>query len=162
MIPFFCITIIYTFLDHWFIRFSTSCHELRPQILDHVQFLLQPVNLFSKALWSKTARMKTFHKAESISNVWFWSLQTSTDSCCCLTTDGSTPGSSCSFSRSSVSWWWRWERSNHTRTSRLSPWHPGAWPLFPPEELGCHSIETPSGPAYLEQLQTTQNWFKTT
>ncbi len=48
--PVFLHYLIYTFLDHWFIRFSTSCHELRPQILDHVQFLLQPVDLFSKAL----------------------------------------------------------------------------------------------------------------
>lgn len=95
--------LIYTFLDDRFIRFSTRCHELSSQILDHIQFLLQPVNLFSEALWSKTTTMKLLHEAEWTSDSLFWSLQTSTDSCCCLTTEGSTPGSSSSLSRSCVS-----------------------------------------------------------
>lgn len=58
--------LIYALLDHWFIRLSTRGHELGPQILDHIQLLLQPVNLLSEALWSKTTSVKLLNECEPL------------------------------------------------------------------------------------------------
>ncbi len=161
MIPFFCITSSILFLITGLSGSPQAVMSSAPRFWTTFSSSCSPSISFSKALWSKTARMKMFspkltqyqtsgseasRPPQTLAVA--WPLMDRLQAPPVLSAD------------QACLWWWRWERSNHTRTSRLSPWHPGAWPLFPPEELGCHSIETPSGPAYLEQLQTTQNWLK--
>ncbi len=162
MIPFFCITSSILFLitglsgspqavmssaPRFWTTFSSSCS---PSIssLKHCEGKQQEWRCFTKLTQYQTSGSEASRPPQTLAVA--WPLMDRLQAPPVLSAD------------QACLWWWRWERRNHTRTSRLSPWHPGAWPLFPPEELGCHSIETPSGPAYLEQLQKHKNWFKTT